>query len=81
MIAPRIVRFLFHTGRSRAEIQPVIASDSPGEFRRQPAHNDNPASNLLLHSTVYMYVRPELFVGLDWSVKIQLILFYQALHS
>ena len=28
-----------------------------------------------------MYVSPELLAGLDWSVKIQLILFYQALHS
>ena len=81
MIASRIVRFLFHTGRSRAKIQPAIASDSPGEFRRQPAHNDNPASNLMLHSTVEMYVSPELLAGLYWSVKIQLILFYQALHS
>ena len=44
MIHPRVVRFPFHTGRSRAKMQQVIASDYPGKFRRQPALNDNPAA-------------------------------------
>ena len=47
MIHLRIVRFPFHMRRSPAKIQPAIALDSPGEFHRQPALNDNP---------IYIYV-------------------------
>ena len=51
MIHLRIVCFRFHMGRSRAKIQPVIASDSSGEFCQQPALNDNP--ELLVHIEQY----------------------------
>lgn len=47
MIHIRLVRFPFHTGWSRAKIQLAIASDSPGEFPRLPALNDNPVLNSL----------------------------------
>ena len=55
MIHRRTVPFPFHTERSRAKIQPAVASDSPGEFRRQPALNDNPdwgGLEVILHCCV-----------------------------
>ena len=48
MIYPRIVCFPFHMGQSRAKIQLVISSDSPGQFRRQPALIDNPWCTIVL---------------------------------
>ena len=56
MIHLRIVCFPFHTRRSPAKIQPAIALDSPGEFHRQPALNDNPVC-IVMYGYVVTIVR------------------------